>query len=98
MGTIPHRLRDLIATAVQARRRRGGQPAQHGQRSPAPGRRGCVIFSVLGVFTSIMLVMGSSYWPGRAVSRIESRYWPTPTRTPDVAALGPGVIVGSPSI
>ncbi|HEU5330339.1 MAG TPA: glucosaminidase domain-containing protein [Thermomicrobiales bacterium] len=100
MSTFPRRLRDLIATAAQARRGRGGdhQPTPRGPRPPAPGRRGCVIVGVLGVVTSIVLVMGASYWLGRAVSRIESRYWPTPTRTPDIAALGPGVVVGSPSI
>jgi hypothetical protein len=100
MVTILRRLRDLIATAGQAwRSRASGQHTQRKRATAAPGsRRGCVIFGVLGVMTSIVLVMGASYWLGRTVSTIESRYFPTPTRTPDVAALGPGVIVGSPSV
>lgn len=86
------------AGAGRGRRNRGARPAwPKRRRRPDPGR-GCA--PLLGAATLLLVValFAGAFLVNRTIARFTGNALPTPTRTPNIAALGPAPVLGPPSI
>ena len=62
------------------------------------GGRGCATSLGVGALALLLALLLGAVVIDRAVSRFTARALPTPTRTPDITPLGPGPVLGPPSI
>ena len=82
-----------------SRHTRPGRLASRGSRRVAPlPISGCMIAAIIGASLLVAAVIIGSLLLDRATSRMAAEAFPTPTRTPNIAALGAGPVVGPPSV
>ena len=60
--------------------------------------RGCIALLGIGAVLLLLAILAGSYLLDRTVWRFGATAFPTPTRTPNIAALGPGPVLAAPSV
>lgn len=60
--------------------------------------RGCLVAGLLGATLLLAAILSVSFALQRAASDFVANTFPTPTRTPNVALLGDGPVLGPPSV